>query len=191
MAEARSRPLVVTSPTGVPLGLISSADLCEAVAVGVPVSDVPAGELMNRRFRTAAPGLRTADYLLEMMRGRSRPLAVTEDGTPGSPLRTVLTDDDLAVDCGRNPVLLVTETLAAETVSDLASLSARAQALLTEGLVGPSTVAWLSEALGEVNAPSSSASFVSRRPSWRGPASPLPRSRPAGSPSAVRGAASF
>jgi CBS domain-containing protein len=110
-----------------------------------------AESIMRRDFRTARRGLRMADYFMEMMRGRCRALAITEDGTAASPLLAVLTDDDLTVDGGRNPALLVAEMLAAETLGDLAHVRARAEAFVAEGLVGPSSVEWFWRMVVEVD----------------------------------------
>jgi signal-transduction protein with cAMP-binding, CBS, and nucleotidyltransferase domain len=151
LSRAHAGAVVAVSPDRVPLGLITSAELCEHVASGNSTTGAPATALMNRQFRTALPGLRPANYLIEMMRGRCRLLAITEDGTAASPLRGVVTDTDLTLDCGRNPTVLVIETLEAETVADLSHLRARTELFLTEGLAGPSAVDWCSQMLAEVN----------------------------------------
>src|SRR5262245_6476687 len=91
-------------------------------------------------FPTAPPGLRAADYLLEMLRGRSQCLAITDNGSASSPLRGIVTDKDLEITCGKNPILLLRETLAAETVTELAYLRQRVASFLAESLAGSSVV---------------------------------------------------
>jgi CBS domain-containing protein len=152
MSQAHSEAVAVVSGDGTTLGLISLDEFGNQVATAAVSIDAPAETVMNRRFVTMPPNLRPADYLLEMLRGRSRALAVTEDGSADSPIQGILTDSDLTVGCGRNPVALVRKLLAAESVADLAYLRGRVDAFLSEGLVGPSTVEWFSRMLGEVNA---------------------------------------
>jgi CBS domain-containing protein len=152
MGRVGGEAVAVVGADGHPLGLITSRELVSQVATGAVTPDAPAGALMNRRFPTAPPGLRSADYFLRMLPGRGQWLLVTADGSAQSPLQNVLADSDLAVHCGRNPVLLLREMLAAETVADLAYLYRRAGVLLAEGLVGSSVVEWFSLLFGEINA---------------------------------------
>jgi CBS domain-containing protein len=150
MVKAQSEMLAVVAANGNPLGLITTKEIRAQLATGVIMPDGPVEGLMNRHFLTVPPGLRTADYLLEMLRGRSQWLAITESGSRGSPLRGIVTDTDLEITCGRNPVLLQREMLAAETVSELNYLWQRVEAFLAESLVGPSVVEWLSRMMSEL-----------------------------------------
>jgi CBS domain-containing protein len=151
LGRSHAGAVVVISSGRVPLGLVTSAELCELAASGGAASNPPASTLMTRGFRTAPPDLKTPEYLAEMMHSRTRMLVLTEDGTAESPLRALLTDGDLAIDCGRNPMLLVAETQTAETVADLAHLRSRTEAFVSEGLAGPSTVEWFSQMIAEIN----------------------------------------
>jgi CBS domain-containing protein len=150
MARAHCETLAVVASNGNPLGLITTKEIRDQLATGIIMADGPVERFMNRRFLTVPPGLRTADYLLEMLRGRSQWLAITESGSAGSPLRGIVTDTDLEITCGRNPVLLQREMLAAETVTELNYLWQRAEAFLAESLVGPSVVEWLSRMMSEL-----------------------------------------
>lgn len=152
MVQARGAAITLVTDDGRPLGLITDRELRGFVTTGAVSSNAPAGELMNSKFQTASPGLRIADYLLEMARGRCQELVITVDGTMQTPLKGVVTDDDLTIMCGRNPTLLIREALAAETVEELSDLRQRAEAFLAENLVGPTTVEWLWQMASEVNA---------------------------------------
>ncbi len=152
MAQAQSETLAVVTANGSPLGVITGTDLRAQVATGIIATDAPVEVLMNRRFPVARAGLRTADYMLEMLRGRSQWLALTENGSAASPLRGIVTDTDLEIACGRNPVLLLREMLAAGTVAELAYLWQRVEAFLVESLAGPAVVEWFSQMLSELHA---------------------------------------
>ncbi len=152
MARAQSDTIAVVAANEHPLGLITNRELRDRVATGVVMADAPAEALMNRRFPTAPIGLRAADYLLAMLRGRSQCLAITDDGSAASPLRGIVTDADLEITCGKNPIPLLRETLAAETIAELAYLRQRAISFLAESLAGPSVVEWLAQMMSELNA---------------------------------------
>ena len=149
MARAGREVLAVVNAEGHPLGLLTTQDLRDHLATGAALADVPIAALMNRRLLTAPPGMRTADYLLEMMSGRSQWLALTDDGSPASPLRGIVADSDLEIAGGRNPIPLLRELSGAETVADLAYLWHRVEALLAESLVGPTVIEWLSTMMSE------------------------------------------
>ena len=145
--SAHAGMIVVTSPEEHPIGIITYSELSQTNG-----ADAQASNLMRQDFRLARPHLTAPDYLMELMRSRSRRLLTTEDGTQNAPLQSVITDDDLTLDCGRNPALLVWEIQRAETSADLAYLRSRTETLISESLVGPSTVEWLTQMIGEVNA---------------------------------------
>lgn len=144
--------IAVVTPDGHPVGLLTSKELCDFFADRTAMDDADAESLMDRSFRIAPPGLSHSEYLLEMLRNRRQLLAITADGSANSPLYGFVSDSDLAINCGRNPVSLMQGMRTAETVAELAYLSQRVAALLTETLVGPSVVEWLAQMLGELNA---------------------------------------
>lgn len=152
MLEAPGETVAVIAADAHPLGLITNRELRELAPIGDVSADAPVETLMNRRFRTAPPGLRTADYLLEMLRGRCQTLVITADGTAETATEGVVTDSDLAINCGRSPTLLIREMLAATDVEDLSYLRQRAEAFLAEELAGPTVVEWFWQMLGELNA---------------------------------------
>ena len=106
---------------------------------------------MHRGFQTALPGLRSADYLLAMLKTRAQSLVITRDGTPNTPVEGVIIEDDLTINCGRNPALIIREFLAAETVEELAYLRERSQAFIADELAGPNVVEWFWQMNGVIN----------------------------------------
>jgi CBS domain-containing protein len=148
--QSSGEALAVVDAEGKPLGLIGAAALGEIAMAGKVPLDTPIEFVMDRRFQTAPAGLKPVDYLIEMMRVRSSVIGVTRSGSVDEKLDGVITDSDLAVFFGRNPVLLIKKILAAETISDLRYLRNRAEALLAEGLARPSTVDYCSQMAAEM-----------------------------------------
>ncbi|HYE76100.1 MAG TPA: putative nucleotidyltransferase substrate binding domain-containing protein, partial [Blastocatellia bacterium] len=152
LVQSGGRPVAVVANNGHPLGLITNEQYVSQMAAGNISAETPAQILMNRDFQTARPGLSTPNYWLKMLNGRCASLVITANGWAESQIQQVITDSDLAVNSGRNPVLLMREMLAAETVAELAYLFQRANAFLLDGLVGPSVVEWFSQMFAEFNA---------------------------------------
>ncbi len=126
----------VIDPEGRPLGLVTDREIRGSIALG----EAPCGTIMNSRIPAARAGLGIAACALEMMRARSRNLWITADGSIGSPLQGVMRDSDLALACGRNPVVLMQEMLGARTARELERLRRYRDALIAESLAGPDAV---------------------------------------------------
>lgn len=151
MSEAGREAVAVIDAAGLPLGLLTQAELGHQVATGAVQIDAPATTIMNRRCLCVAPGLRPSDYMLEMARGRCAALAITTDGSNKTRLQAVITEGDLAIACGRNPVALLREISACETVAGVAYLRTRARDLVLDSLAGPSVVEWVARFWSEVS----------------------------------------
>lgn len=150
MIAANSEAIAVVSKTGIPLGLITGKELRAEISQVSLVADTPVELLMNRRFTAAPASLPIPEYWLEMLRNRCQLLVLTQNGRTDSPLQGIVSDSDLEVACGKNPVLLLREMLAAGTVAELAYLWRRAVEFFKESLVGSSVVEPLSQMLNEL-----------------------------------------
>jgi CBS domain-containing protein len=138
MAQSPSGALAVVDAEGRALGLITDREIRDCVAHGS--LDGPCETIMNARIEASRAGLGTLTYLLQMMRSRSYHLFITADGTAAGPLLGVMTNSDLALACGRNPVLLLHEMLRAGDILELAQLLRYRDALVAESLTGPESV---------------------------------------------------
>lgn len=152
LTETQSEVLVVAGEDKIPLNFITTQLLSSQVATGrVALTDAPTA-LRNRGFPTAKSNQPIASYWLEMLRQRCDWLGVTSDGTKTTKLEGLITAADLAVLCGRNPVLIFQQVQAAESLEELAYLRQRFEALLIEGLAGSDKVEWFAQAVAELNA---------------------------------------
>ncbi|MEK7833473.1 MAG: putative nucleotidyltransferase substrate binding domain-containing protein [Acidobacteriota bacterium] len=152
LTETQSEVLAVVGENKAPLNFITAQQLSSQVATGRVALTEPTSKLPSRGFPTAPPGLSTAGYWLEMLRQRCDWLGVTSDGTTASKLEGLITATDLAVLCGRNPVLIFQQVQAAESLEELGYLRQRLEALLVEGLAGSDKVEWFAQAVAELNA---------------------------------------
>lgn len=151
MSEAGRDAIAVIDAQGILIGTITGADLLDQVSTGAVRSDWPVETIMNSRFTTVPAGQVSRDYMLEMIRRRCRVLAVTTDGSPSTPLRELLTELDLVIDSGRNPMALLREIAVSESISELAYLLDRAKSFVLDGLAGSSVVEWYAQFWSQTN----------------------------------------
>ena len=141
MQRAGSSLGVVVDDQGRPLGCIRDADLRGRVATGELPLDAPARQLMTG-LPTAPPGQTAGEYLLTMLRERSDVLALTADGGAGSPVESLVVEQD-AMLCGGNSPLPVRAAIErAPAPGELRELRERSEALLLEGLAGLAGLEW-------------------------------------------------
>ncbi len=145
MTERRTETAVVTGDTGRPIGVVNSRSLCEQFAAGCETLDTFAEPC------AVSPGLPVKMCFLEMVRGRCQSLVVTADGSLECPPEGILTAADLALSCGRNPMLVIQELVEAECPSDLAYGRSRLMAMIAEGLTAPALVPWFSSYALEID----------------------------------------
>ena len=150
MAKAGSDVLVVVDPQGLPQGLVTTNELRDHVATAQVSPQVCVDAIMRAAPATVRAGRRVGDYLLPMMRAGDALVAVTADGTPGTPVEGLVTSRDLVVRYGTDPAGLAHELRRAPSFAELASLHQRIRSLIVEQLTGTGTMGWLLPAVSEL-----------------------------------------
>jgi len=152
MARAGSPVIVVVDEEGRPVGWLSDEDLRARVATGELSVEAPTLELARQGVPTIAPGASVGAQLLAMLRGASEVIAVTADGSADRPLLRAVTESELRLAYGDEPLLIARTLQASKSVEELASLRDRAEALVLSGLDDRRSVGWVSEIASELNA---------------------------------------
>jgi len=134
--------IAVIDRNGSPIGAISCDDLMDGLALGNMREDWPVRKVMNAGIPTVAVRTRPRDLWLRMISEASELVAITDDGTSASPLRGLITDRDLEIDSGRNPLILLRRLAKASTVEELSYLTGKVRSFIDETLAGPSAVDW-------------------------------------------------
>jgi CBS domain-containing protein len=132
--------VAVVDVSGAPLGLVTDRELRNRVATGYVSHNSPIEAIMNARVPAVPPGLGSAAYLVTMMHNRCRELNITADGSPNARLEGVVTDSDLSLLTGVNPVLLLLQVVEATTVDDWKRILEQAEGIVADGLAHPSNV---------------------------------------------------
>jgi len=96
MAESNIGSILVASPEGYPLGIITDTDLRKkVVALPGAVNERPVNEIMSSPVYTITGGKTVADMVMLMVKTKLRHFCITEDGTPRSPILGIISEHDI------------------------------------------------------------------------------------------------
>lgn len=132
LRKAMNRPetaIAVVDASGAALGIVSDTELRARWITGAGGAADTCGDLMSARFATAAPSLMARQYLSLMMQQRVSHIVITLGGSQDAPVLGLLSDSDLSLLLGCNPVLLQQELLMARTPASWRLLLQQARAL--------------------------------------------------------------
>jgi CBS domain-containing protein len=116
LMERAGAAVVVASPDGTPLGIVTDRDLrLKVVAARRDAARTPAGDVMSAPLRTVAPDAFAFEALLEMTRLGIHHLAVAEGGR----VTGLLSSDDLLTAQAVHPVTLARDIAQAASRTEL------------------------------------------------------------------------
>lgn len=151
MVAVEDGSMLVVDATGRPLGICTDYDLRRRVATGEISVEAPVRELMQSPVITVPPGKSVGESLLEMMRRSARHLCLTEDGSPGTRALGILSERDLMLFYGNNPLTVLRSIRLARDVETLATLRERTDTQVRLGLRSFADVDWYCEIVAEIN----------------------------------------
>lgn len=143
--------MLVTDDSGKPLGICTDFDLRRRVATGEISVDAPVSELMQSPVYTIPAEISVGSSLLEMMRRGARHLCITEDGTPSTRALGIISERDILLFYGNNPLPILRSVRMAPDIGTLATLRDRVDALLRIGLRSFADIDWYCELIFEIN----------------------------------------
>lgn len=142
MAANDSGAFVVVDDAHRPLGIITEVDLRNRVATGEIPLDAPVTQLMHSPVVTAKADISVGRALLAMMRHNCRHLVITPDGSLDRPASGLISERELMLFYGNNPLTLIREIHRTRDFTMLGRLRHRVEALLLSGLRSSSDVPW-------------------------------------------------
>lgn len=122
------------------IGILGNETLRDQVASGADLTSATVRSIMTSEFPISAPKLRVSDCFLEMIRGRSTVLAITEDGSRETPLLGFLDAPRLALLTGWNPALFAREMASQRGVTDVSHLLSQGSVMVADGLADPANI---------------------------------------------------
>jgi len=152
MAESNIGSILVASPEGYPLGIITDTDLRKkVVALLGAVNERPVNEIMSSPVYTITGGKTVADMVMLMVKTKLRHFCITEDGTPRSPILGIISEHDIITSEGNNPAVIMKEIMSAEGVEQLKTERDKAETLLGVYLGQNVAVHFITSIMTEIN----------------------------------------
>jgi CBS domain-containing protein len=151
MAGTNNSSILVVDPEGRPLGVITDADLRDQVATGAVAVSAPVSTLLKRPPAIAMPSSSVGDVMLTFMANGTRHLCLTEDGAPDSRAIGAISERELMVFQGNNPLAILEAIRKAATIPTLIPLRARIDDLVLAGLRSPADTDWYCQVSAEAH----------------------------------------
>lgn len=134
-----------------PLGIVTERDFLNCLAQIEAPLEAPVSRLMSSPVITSGPDFTLGSCLRQMMRHRCRHICITEDGTPNTSVISVVSENDLMLFYGNNPLVVLRELAHARSIPELAALRKRIDTLLIDGLRHPEMIDWCCQINGEAH----------------------------------------
>ena len=134
-----------------PLGIVTDSDLrTKVVARGMDVS-VAISEIMSSPVLTIDDQATLSLMIATVMRKHLHHFAVTEDGTPATPVVGIVSEHDILKTQGSHPTVILSELNRAKTQERLRALRDQAEELLRQYLEDEVGMGFLSNMISEIN----------------------------------------
>lgn len=151
MMEWKVGSILVTTPEGIPLGIVTDRDLRNKVlATGKAISE-PVSCIMSAPVLTIAEGFTVGEVLVSMIRHHVHHLVITEDGTDQSPVKGIVSEHDLMVSQQNHPAAIVKGLSKANSIEKWNKYRDQADRLIDRYLADDVSVGVISNLVTEIN----------------------------------------
>jgi CBS domain-containing protein len=144
--------MLITSPEGLPLGIVTDSDLRKKVVAKTEnLKQNPISSIMSAPVKTIAPKKTISEMMLLMTKFKITHLCITQDGSTQSAAVGIVSQRDLLLAQGNQPAILVKEMSRAQNVAQLKSLRLRTQSLVHSYLNQQVGIAYIADIITEIN----------------------------------------
>jgi CBS domain-containing protein len=150
MTQKRVGSIIITE-SDKPLGIITDKDLRTKIATGRFSINDTVTQIMSSPVITYPEHITVAEAQIAMLQHRITHLCITEDGTPETILKGILSEHDIIVIRGNNPSVLVKEIKRAQNAETLKYIRSKAQNLLQRYLEQGIPIAFISKIISAIN----------------------------------------
>lgn len=134
-----------------PIGIVTDKDLRSKIATGqFPITTV-ASKIMTSPVITVPEDLSLAEAQLYMLKYNVDYLCVTEDGSDKSPIRGIISENDLVVAQANNPGVIIKEIKRAQTAKDLKRIREKLTELIETSIQKDIPLSHIMNISGEIN----------------------------------------
>jgi len=151
MSERNVGSILIVDGDRRPLGIVTDSDLrTKVVGQGRDVSDL-ISEIMSSPVLTVDEQTTLSSLIATVMKKHLHHFAVTEDGTPHTPVVGIVSEHDILKTQGSHPTVILTEISRAKTKERLRVLRDQAEELLRQYLQDEVGMGFLSNMISEIN----------------------------------------
>jgi CBS domain-containing protein len=151
MSERNVGSILVVDEERRPIGIVTDSDLrSKVVGRGRDVSE-RISEIMSSPVLTIDEQTTLSSMIATVMKKHLHHFAVTEDGTPNTPVTGIVSEHDILKTQGSHPTVILTEISRAKTKQRLRALRDQAEELLRRYLEDEVGMAFLANMISEIN----------------------------------------
>ena len=151
MSERNVGSILIVDDERRPLGIVTDSDLrSKVVGQGRDVSGL-ISEIMSSPVLTIDEQATLSSLIATVMKKHLHHFAVTEDGTPGTPVTGIVSEHDILKTQGSHPTVILSEMSRAKTKQRLRALRDQAEELLRQYLEEEVGMGFLSNMISEIN----------------------------------------
>ena len=151
MLHNKSEAIVVVNKKRHPLGIVTKTDMAKAVQSGRAPKEATAEEFMSSPVITIESDPRLGRCLRIMMKTGFQHLCLTKDGTNLSPACGVISERDLMLYYGNNPMVIIRQIGEINNFEELSHMRHRADMLTLHDLRTAESIGWFSEVVHDLN----------------------------------------
>jgi len=151
MIHNKTEAIVVVNRDGHPLGMVTKTDMAKAVQSGRSPKKVTAQDFMSSPVITIESDPRLGRCLRIMMKTGFQHLCLTKDGTPESPACGVISERDLMLYYGNNPMVIIRQIGEINSFEELSHMRHRADMLTLHDLRSAESIGWFAEVVHDLN----------------------------------------
>ena len=151
MSQRNVGSILIVDEDNLPLGIVTDSDLrSKVVAEGRAVSAL-ISDIMSSPVLTIDDQMTLSSLIATVMKKHLHHFAVTEDGTPSTPVVGILSEHDILKTQGSHPTVILSEMSRAKTKQRLRELRDQAEDLLRQYLEDEVGMGFLSNMISETN----------------------------------------
>ncbi|NBL65202.1 CBS domain-containing protein [Flavobacterium sp. NST-5] len=142
---------VIIVQNEMPIGIVTDKDLRSKIATGNYPISTPASKVMTSPVITVQENLSLAEAQLYMLKYNVDYLCVTEDGTDRSPIRGIVSENDMVMAQANNPGVLIKEVKRSQNAKDLKRSREKLAELIQTSITKDIPVSHIMNIAGEIN----------------------------------------
>lgn len=151
MTKKRIGSIIVVDDNKMPLGIVTNVDFRKKIGTGLFLISEKISKLMTPDVVTVRDGLNVSTLIVQMMKRNIRHLCVTEDGTPLTPIKGIVSEHDILLLYGNNPAVLLKEILQSKDTKNLPSIRNRAEELIKQYIHQEVSISFITDIISEIN----------------------------------------